>query len=273
MLGVGETGVSADTRWRRLVSDDLGALSFPLLFPHTTLSRPRHVLRGTWGSEAQGQEVELGPQGLVKPLRFQLELGPRKHVANNEPEPGAELETGCGLGCPGVGLRLSGCVSGFRPAHIFLPVLSLDGACVRHMWVGRAELLISPSSRGTEFELCGHQPLPGLGQGCKLRASDQPMLEEYYRLEKKKMLHFPLYQTSQCSACVPGTMERETGGTGDVCVLAESAAAPTQPPPLQAQGGCDPEDAGFSACDPLSGVLGGSAALCTSQPPGKCEQQ
>lgn len=33
MLGVGDTRVSADTRWCRLMSDDLGTLSFPLLFP------------------------------------------------------------------------------------------------------------------------------------------------------------------------------------------------------------------------------------------------
>lgn len=33
MLGVGETRVSADTRWPKLVSDDFGALSFPLLSP------------------------------------------------------------------------------------------------------------------------------------------------------------------------------------------------------------------------------------------------
>lgn len=56
-------------------------------------------------------------------------------------------------------------------------------------------------------------------------------------------------------------------------VLTEPAATPTQPPPLQAQGGRDSEDAGFSACNPLSGVLGGSAAFCTPQPPGECEQQ
>lgn len=62
-------------------------------------------------------------------------------------------------GCPGVGLRLSGCVSGFRPAHIFLPLLSPEGAHGSHMWAGRAELLIIPSSRGTELELCG----PGTG--------------------------------------------------------------------------------------------------------------
>lgn len=48
-------------------------------------------------------------------------------------------------GCPGVGLCLRGCVSGFRPAHIFLPLLSLEGACVSHMWEGRAGLLITPS--------------------------------------------------------------------------------------------------------------------------------
>lgn len=32
ILGVGETRVSVDTGWLKLVSDDLGALSFPLLF-------------------------------------------------------------------------------------------------------------------------------------------------------------------------------------------------------------------------------------------------
>lgn len=30
-------------------------------------------------------------------------------------------------------------VSGFRPAHIF-PLLSPEGACVNHIWVGRAGL-------------------------------------------------------------------------------------------------------------------------------------
>lgn len=62
---------------------------------------------------------------------------------------------------------------------------------------------------------------------------------------------------------MPGVVERGTCETGLVRVLAEPAAAPTQPPPLQAQGGCDSEDAGFSACNPLSRVLGGSSALCT----------
>lgn len=56
-------------------------------------------------------------------------------------------------------------------------------------------------------------------------------------------------------------------------VFAEPAATPTQPSPPQAQGGCDPEDAGFSACNPLSRVLGCSTALCTPQPPGECEQR
>lgn len=37
-------------------------LSLSCFLPYlATLSRPRHVLRGTWGSEAQGKEVELAP--------------------------------------------------------------------------------------------------------------------------------------------------------------------------------------------------------------------
>lgn len=70
-----------------------------------------------------------------------------------------------------------------------------------------------------------------------------------------------------------GVAERGTFGTGHVCVLVEPAATPTQPSPLQAQGGCNSEDAGFGACDPLSGVLGGSTALCTPQPSGEREQR
>lgn len=63
ILGVGETRVSADTRWLKLVSDDLGALSFPLLF----LAIPGHpvsaqaCVKGDMGLRGTGKEVELGP--------------------------------------------------------------------------------------------------------------------------------------------------------------------------------------------------------------------
>lgn len=79
-------------------------------------------------------------------------------------------------GCLGVDLRLSACVSGF-------PFLSPEGACVSHMWVGRAGLeralaravWPSASSRpGAGMKTEGFSQYPG-----------QPMFKEYYRLKKK----------------------------------------------------------------------------------------
>lgn len=58
------------------------------------------------------------------------------------------------LQTPGVAPALVA-VSGFRPAHLFFSLLSPEGACVSHLWEGRAGLLLTPFSRGAELELCG----------------------------------------------------------------------------------------------------------------------
>lgn len=164
-------------------------------------------------------------------------------------------------GCPGVDLCLSACVSWF-------PFLSPEGACVSHMWVGRAGL--ERALARAVWPSASSQPGAGMKTEGFSQYPGQPMFKEYCRLKKSNT--FPFTRPASAPHACQGRLRGEQVGHV-MSVLTEPAAAPTQPPPLQAQGGCDSEDAGFSACNPLSGVLGGSTALCTSQPPGECEQQ
>lgn len=107
----------------------------------------------------------------------------------------------------------------FRPTHIFLPLLSPEGACVNHMWVGGAGLpLTLPRGRLnlscvaiSLFLTWGFSWSPG-----------HPTLQE----EAQKLNAFPFSRPASAPgvlACMPGMVERGAGRKGHVCVCRASS--------------------------------------------------
>lgn len=152
---------------------------------------------------------------------------------------------------------------------------------------GHAQLCLR-QGQGPEL---GHPPSPtkectGLMSILKGLQTQQPFLFLYFIFYFFLFFgHVPLLSYGpvlRAALCFWGSRMRvaatswpEREGVGQVVSVspAEPAATPAQPTPPQEQGGLDPEDAGIRAHDPIPGVLGGSAALRSPQPAGKCEQQ